>query len=152
VPNGTSCSGGICSTGACVAFTPTATFTPTPTVPTSTPTPTAPPPVDPFKCYKSKDLRDPAFAAVSVQLEDQFAVNDGQFDLLKPFLLCNPETLGGTAPLNPVDHLACYKMTGPELATADRPEVLTVDAFGTHRLEIQRPYLFCAPSLKTLLP
>jgi hypothetical protein len=148
ITNGASCSGGACFAGACVPYTPT----PTPTVPTPTPTPTLQQPLDPFKCYRSKDLRDPAFAGASVSLEDQFAVNDGQFDLLKPFLLCNPTTLDGIAALNPVDHLACYKMTGPDLANADRPKVLAVDSFGTHQLEIRRPYLFCAPSLKTLLP
>jgi hypothetical protein len=109
-------------------------------------------PLDHFKCYKAKDLKNPKFAVTTVTLEDQFGINDGSFDVKKPFLFCTPADKNGEGITNGIDHLACYKMKGPKLDKDDRPAVEVVNQLGTVRLEAQKPFLLCVPTTKTLLP
>ncbi len=108
--------------------------------------------LDPFKCYKVKDLKDPKFERSAVTLSDQFGVNDGTFELVKPRYLCNPATVDGSAILQPAGHLTCYKLKGPKLDVADRPEIEVTDGFGTVRLQAKKPSVLCVPSTKTVLP
>jgi hypothetical protein len=110
------------------------------------------PVLDHFKCYKAKDLKNPKFDATTVALSDQFGVNDGMFEVKKPFLFCNPADKNGEGIANPVDHLACYKVKGPKLDKADRPKVEVVNQLGTLQLEVQKPFLLCVPSTKTVIP
>jgi hypothetical protein len=106
----------------------------------------------PFKCYKAKDLKEPKFASTTVALVDQFGVNDGEFEVKKPFLLCNPAGMNGAEPSNPAGHLTCYKTKGPKLAESDRPRVQLDNGLGTSQLKIVKPFLLCVPSTKTILP
>jgi hypothetical protein len=108
--------------------------------------------IDDFKCYKAKDLKDPKFASTTVALSDQFGVNDGAFDVKKPFLLCNPSDVNGEGIANPADHLTCYKVKGPKLLKPDRPAVDVQNRFGSVQLAVKKPFLLCVPSAKTLLP
>jgi polyhydroxybutyrate depolymerase len=108
--------------------------------------------IDHFKCYKAKDLKNPKFVKTTVQLSDQFGINDGDFDAQKPFLFCNPANKNDEGILNPADHLTCYKVKGPKLAKQSRPKVEAVDQFGSLELEVQKPFLLCVPSAKTVLP
>jgi cysteine-rich repeat protein len=110
------------------------------------------PRVDPFKCYKVKDRKEPKFLGTVVSLSDQFAVNDGSFQVTKPFLLCNPAEQNGDAVANPAEHLTCYKIKGPALDRSERPRVEVQNALGTSRLEARKPFLLCVPSSKTILP
>jgi hypothetical protein len=87
-----------------------------------------------------------------VTLSDQFAVNDGSFELIKPSLLCNPTSQNGASIVNPIQHLTCYKIKGPTLEREQRPSVEVQNVFGTARLEVQKPALLCVPSTKTVLP
>jgi hypothetical protein len=113
---------------------------------------TAPPALDHFKCYKAKDLKNPKFVATTVALSDQFGVNDGMFEVKKPFLFCNPADKNGEGISNPVDHLACYKVKGPALDKGDRPKVEVDNQLGGLQLEVTKPFLLCVPSTKTVIP
>jgi hypothetical protein len=104
--------------------------------------------VNPFKCYKAKDLKDPKFAQTTVHLVDQFS--DENNELKKPFLICNPSDVDGAPVTNLDDHLTCYKIKGNKLAP--RPHVEIDNLFGTARLEIKKPFLACVPSDKSVLP
>jgi hypothetical protein len=110
------------------------------------------PALESFKCYKAKDLKQPKFTAMTVTVSDEFGVNDGSFTAEKPDLICNPAAVDGTPVTNPIDHLACYKISGPELAKADRPQFDAHDQLGTVRLRATKPALLCVPSSKTILP
>jgi hypothetical protein len=108
-----------------------------------------PRPVGSFKCYKATDLKDPKFDSQPVTLADGFGVNDGAFEVKKPFLLCNPE--GMDSP-HPNEHLLCHKIKGPVLGKEDRQRVTATDALGSVTLELIQPFLLCLPSAKTILP
>jgi len=108
--------------------------------------------LDAYKCYKAKDLKNPKFEKQSVSLSDQFATNDGSFEVKKPFLVCNP-TAALDVPLNdPAAHLVCYKIKGPKLATEQRPQIEIANQLGTTQLEVLKPFVFCVPSTQTVFP
>jgi phospholipase C len=102
--------------------------------------------LDNFKCYKATDLKDPKFAATTVALADQFAVNDGDFEVKKPSLLCVPVDVNGSGTANPDELLTCYKSKGPKLDKSDRPRVEITNQFGTAQLEILKPANVCVAS------
>ncbi len=119
--------------------------------------------LDHFKCYKAKDLKNPKFEMTTVDLSDQFGINDGKFDLKKPFLFCTPveKTIGSevTPITNPDDHLTCYKAKeskevggATKLSKETRPNVEIVNQLGTLQLQALKTFLLCVPSTKTLLP
>lgn len=108
--------------------------------------------LDNFKCYKAKDLKMPKFTAATALLEDQFGINDGSFVAKKPFLFCNPVSVGGGGITNQVDHLTCYKIKGPKLDKSQRPNVQVANDLGTLKLQAKKPFLLCVPSTKTVLP
>ncbi len=108
--------------------------------------------LDDYKCYKVKDLKTPRFVKTTVSLADQFAINDGDFLVTKPFLICNPTAPPGENPQSELDHLVCYKTRGPKLDREARPSVQIVDQLGTLDLEVQKPKLLCVPSAKEVLP
>jgi hypothetical protein len=105
--------------------------------------------LDNYKCYKAKDLKDPAFASQLVDLDDQFQ-NENGVDVKKPFLFCNPAEVNGGGINNATDHLTCYKIKGGTLSP--RPHVEIDNIFGTARLEVKKGFLLCVPSSKTILP
>jgi hypothetical protein len=112
--------------------------------------------IDNFKCYKAKDLKQPKFAGTTVALLDQFGPllhDDTDFQLKKPFLVCNPTDLGEGIE-NPNDHLTCYKMRGKDgkIAAANRPKVQAHNQLGTIDLELKKAFVVCVPSAKTILP
>jgi len=108
--------------------------------------------LDHYKCYKVKDLKNPKFEKTSVTLTDQFGINDGIFEAKKPFLFCNPVDKNDEGILNTDDHLSCYKVKGPRLQAADRPNVEIVNQLGTLQLQAKKAFLLCLPSTKTVLP
>jgi hypothetical protein len=108
--------------------------------------------LDHYKCYKAKDLKNPKFDSTTVSLTDQFGVNDGDFDVKKPFLFCTPVDKNGEGIINEVDHLTCYKIKGPKLDKLQRPNVQVVNQLGTLHLNAKKPFLLCVPSEKMVLP
>jgi hypothetical protein len=108
--------------------------------------------LDHFKCYKAKDLKMPKFAKTTIQLEDQFVVNDGTFEAKKPFLYCNPVDKNDEGINNSTDNLTCYKVKGPKLDKTQRPNVQVDNQFGTIKLQAKKPYLLCVPTTSTLIP
>ena len=111
-----------------------------------------PPTLDNFKCYKARDLKQPKFASTTVQLADQFGLNDGAFTVGKPAMFCTPTSLAGGPINDAIDHLTCYKVKGPTLAKEDRPHVDVQNELGALRLEVQKATMLCVPSSKTILP
>jgi hypothetical protein len=108
--------------------------------------------LDHYKCYKVKDLKNPKFSTATVSLTDQFGINDGSFEVKKPFLFCNPADKNGQGILNVDDHLTCYKVKGPKLLPADRPKVVVGNQLGTIQLEAKKAVMLCLPSAETALP
>jgi hypothetical protein len=108
--------------------------------------------LDPFNCYRVRNLKNPRFERTDVALTDEFAVNDGTFTAVKPTYLCNPTSLDGVAVNNSDDHLTCYKIRGPALASSARPEIAVDDVFGSLELRVLKPRMLCVPSTKTVLP
>ena len=108
--------------------------------------------IDAYACHKAKDLENPKFVATTVELGDQLGVNDGSFTLKKPFLLCNPAGVNGEGIHDLEAHLACYKVKGPTLAAANRPNVQITDQLGSIQLQATKPVLLCVPSTKTVIP
>jgi hypothetical protein len=112
--------------------------------------------VDHFKCYKAKDLKQPKFVATTVGLTDQFGLihDDDQFELKKPFLMCNPTDKNGEGIENPNDHLTCYKVKGKDgkIDKLNRPKVEAHNQLGTVQLELKKAFVVCVPSAKTVIP
>ncbi len=107
--------------------------------------------LDHYKCYKVKDLKNPKFTKTSVNLTDQFGINDGVFEAKKPFVFCNPVDKNGEGILNMDDHLTCYKAKGPKLLPSLRPNVEVVNQLGTLHLQAKKAFLLCVPSTKTVI-
>lgn len=105
-------------------------------------------PLDHYKCYKAKDLKNPKFQSAAVALSDQFESEDAE--VKKPFLVCNPVEKNGEGISNSVDHLACYKIKSPKLVS--QPKVEIVNQLGTVQLQAKKAFLLCVPSSKQVLP
>jgi len=105
-------------------------------------------PLDHYKCYKAKDLKNPKFQSANVALSDQF--EDESAEVKKPFLFCNPVSKNGEAISNPSEHLTCYKIKSPTLAA--QPKVEVVNQLGTVQLQAKKASLLCVPSSKQILP
>jgi cysteine-rich repeat protein len=110
------------------------------------------PRLDAFKCYQARDLGDPPFVATEVDLQDQFGVNDGEFQVREPKLLCNPTSADDGTIDRPAAHLVCYQVKGPRLDVVARPRIEIANFLGTGSLEIRKPSLLCVPSAKTIVP
>jgi hypothetical protein len=110
------------------------------------------PVIDSFKCYLAKDRKSPKFVKTTVSLRDQLGLNDGDFTVRKPYLLCNPTDQNGFGINHSVPHLACYKIKGQKIAKSDRPSVQAEDAFGMVQLQLKNPFVLCVPSSKIVLP
>jgi lysophospholipase L1-like esterase len=107
--------------------------------------------IDAFKCYQVTE-RENLFEPTTVDLQDQFGVNDGSFNVKEPFVLCNPVARNGGPLLQPSEHLTCYTLKGPNLPAGLRPNVEVQNEFGTLQLEVGRPFALCARSAKTIEP
>lgn len=111
-----------------------------------------PPPSNHFKCYKAKDLKNPAFTQIKdpgISLIDQFG-SEANVGVLKPFLLCNPADKNGSGIGDPSAHLCCYKIKAQK--PDPKPQVQVADQFGTLQLLVVKPQLLCQPCTKTILP
>lgn len=126
-------------------------FLPIASTTTTTTTTTMPAPaLDDYKCYKSKDLRNPRFS----QLPDQSVVDefsDGTADVKKPALVCVPaEVPMGSGLIDPGAYQCCYKVSASKLDPA--VELSTTDGFGSLEIEIKKPALVCRPCAVSELP
>jgi hypothetical protein len=131
--------------------TPSSTTT-TSTTTSTTSTTTMLPPLDHYKCYKVKDLKNPKFEKTKdpgISLNDQFG-DESDIDVIKPFFICNPADKDSSGISNEDAHLCCYKIKAQKLAS--RPQVEIEDQFGTLQLEAIKPQILCQPCSKTVLP
>lgn len=104
--------------------------------------------LDNYQCYKSKDLKNPKFAATTRTVSDQFL--SGTVELKKPGLVCAPTSIDGSLIADPSTHLNCYKVKGPK-GTGANAQI--ADQFGTVQVAVKGKAAFvCVPATKTLLP
>jgi hypothetical protein len=103
-----------------------------------------------FVCFKTKDLKQPKFAATTVPLlVDQFG-SSSDVDVKKPAMLCSPASVDGQAAEDPGEHLACYKIKPKKLAAP--VHVQMVDALGGGQRELKKSNLLCVPAAATVAP
>ena len=108
-----------------------------------------PPPLDHFKCWQAKDLKNPKFVKIpSLPLDDQFAIED--VEVKKPFLICAPADKDGSGINDPNTHLCCYKIKATKLEPPENVEI--DDQFGTLQLQVKKAKFLCQPCSKTVLP
>ena len=109
----------------------------------------APTPTDSLKCWKAKDLRQPAFVpAEGMQLDDELATDS--VSVKKPSLVCNPADTGsGIA--DATAHKCCYKLKGTTLEPLKQLEIIGTVG-GTLKLELSKPQLMCEPCSRMILP
>jgi hypothetical protein len=107
-------------------------------------------PLDHYKCYQGKDLKNPKFdKVVGVETDDQMVT--GQLvDAKKLKFVCTPVDKNGEGINDPNAHLACYQLKAPKFAI--RPTVEVSTQFQTSRFEIKKGKLLCLPASKTVLP
>jgi len=111
---------------------------------------TVPPGLDPYKCYKAKDLKSPAWVKTTIgSLVDQFGAEINAY-VGRPFMDCIPAELDGVGIDNPDQHLVCFKTKAQKLAP--RPHFEVTNELGTLQLEASKSYVICIPSSAQILP
>jgi len=103
-----------------------------------------------LRCYKVKDLKNPAFSAL-----DSLAVTDGlatdSVKVSKPALYCAPVALGAAAVTDSTAHQCCYKATGPALSATSIIDAISLDGSTLH-LGVSKQSMVCEPCTRTVLP
>jgi len=99
---------------------------------------------DYFKCYKAKGA---APVPASVALVDQFATTTAAVGKIATF--CTPTSPEGGGLLNPVDHLACYKIKDAPKLTPHTVQVQN-ELAPPATVTATKARLLCVPSQKTL--
>jgi len=100
------------------------------------------------RCWKAKDLKNPAAFAPQKDVPVADEVASGDVDLRKAGFYCSPAGLGGAPVADPDPRQCCYKVSGAKLAN---PLALEVegDIGGTLQLELGKPALVCEQCLGT---
>jgi hypothetical protein len=94
------------------------------------------------RCWKAKDLKNPAAFAPQTGLAITDAISSTPVDLSKPALFCSPAGLGAHGVADPDPRQCCYKAKGTKLATPYNLQV-TGAQFGTLQLSLSQPSLVC---------
>jgi hypothetical protein len=112
--------------------------------------------VNNFKCYKIKDLKDPAFTPLSqVEITDQFGT--AKYDLAKITKICAPvnKASEGFANANGANdfHLVCYqakpsKLTPPQPKFLAHKVVMKTANFGNVAFDVKGASEVCVPATK----
>jgi hypothetical protein len=106
------------------------------------------PPLDHFKCYKSKVEK------LTISLEDQFEPETVQLvkSGRKADTFCNPvakTVAGATTPIfDPSAHLSCYKIKDVTGADFVQRDVDIDNQFGPQTLKVLKPDTLCVPTQK----
>ena len=105
--------------------------------------------IDHYQCYGEKESTklDPEPV---VSLEDQFAAADVVEVKKRPKFFCNPVSKNGEPIVNPLAHLACYKIK----SNAERVKRgLAIENQFTEEqiLIVEKPKYLCVPSLKEVI-
>ena len=105
--------------------------------------------LDAFKCYSAKTpLGSPKFSTVDAQLTDAFEAKHDT--VLSPESVCNSADVDGHSAISPAAALHCYKIKQASgQAAFERVTVNAADAFGTDKVQAQKPELLCVPSTRT---
>jgi hypothetical protein len=103
-----------------------------------------------LQCWKTKDLKSPAFAGV-----EALAVSDGlatdTVDVSKSALYCAPAALGAAAIGDSAAAQCCYKSKGVALASAQTISA-DGDLGGTFQVEVSKQSMVCEPCASSPLP
>ena len=105
-------------------------------------------PLDHYKCYQGKDLKNPKFNKVTVTTNDQITGEPVEVKKLK--FVCVPVDKNGEGINDPNAHLACYQVKTANLAP--RPNVEVVTQFQTSHFQLKKGKLICLPATKTVIP
>lgn len=100
-------------------------------------------------CYKLKDLKNPKYTKSSIDTGDQFGSQN--LDLKKIFMICAPAEVNGSTILDLSTHTCCHKAKGTNLNPPINVQVLGVVG-GTTQAQLKKPYMFCEPCSKTIIP
>jgi hypothetical protein len=104
-----------------------------------------------FRCWKTKDLKQPKFEALAGLLIDDEIATGGRIDVRKSTMFCAAADIGATGAARPDVHQCCYQARGDKLASATSLE--TVDDLGqTLRVSVQQPSMVCTSCSRTFLP
>jgi len=103
--------------------------------------------LDHYQCYNVRDLMQPKFTKLTVDLTDQFGTENG-LQVIAPAFLCNPVDVNGQGIQDSVDHLMCYTIRGAK----DPVTVQTNNELGQLRLQTKAANLLCTPASKTVVP
>jgi hypothetical protein len=99
------------------------------------------------RCWKAKDLKNPAFVPQdAVPASD--ALSSQPIDLLKPALFCSPAGLDGAPVADADPRQCCYKINGAKLASPVSVEVNGVLG-GTVQLAVSKRSLLCEQCMGT---
>ena len=99
------------------------------------------------RCWKAKDLKNPAFVAQpAVPVSDEFAT--GPVDIKSASLYCAPAGYAGQPVSDPDPRQCCYKVTGAKLDPAVTVQVAGALG-GTLQLELSKPSLVCEQCVGT---
>jgi hypothetical protein len=99
-----------------------------------------------FQCWKAKDLKTPQFAKTTVNVTDGFGSANTPTDLKKPFLLCDPASINGSAISDATARLSCYKVKGAKVASN---HAVNDPQFFTGNVAIKKAFLMCVPATST---
>jgi hypothetical protein len=107
-------------------------------------------PLDHYKCYQGKDLKNPKFIQqIGVETDDQF-INNQVVDAKKLKFVCTPVDKNGEGINDPNAHLACYQLKAPTFGV--RPQVQLSTQFQSSLFEVKKGKLICLPASKTIIP
>lgn len=108
-------------------------------------------PIDePVRCWKVKDLKNPAFAAAAdVAVTDTFATDT--VDVTSPTLFCSPASVDGSPLTDTKAQQCCYKTKGAKLSPSALVGTLG-SIGGTLELELGSQSMVCEPCTASVLP
>jgi hypothetical protein len=99
------------------------------------------------RCWKAKDLKNPAFVSED-DLPASDAFSSSAIDVLKPALFCSPAGLDGSPVANSDPRQCCYKIKGEKLAAPVSVEVAGAVG-GTVQLAVSKRSLLCEQCMGT---
>jgi hypothetical protein len=106
-------------------------------------------PLDHYKCYQGKDLKNPKFTKTTATTTDQIITNEA-VELQKVKFVCTPVDKNGEGINDPNAHLTCYQIKASNLSVRPNLEVST--QFQSSKFQAKKGKLLCVPSSKTIIP
>jgi len=106
-------------------------------------------PLDHYKCYQGKDLKNPKFTKTTATTTDQISTGEA-VELQKVKFVCTPVNKNGEGISDPSAHLTCYQIKANTLSP--RPKLQVSTQFQSSQFQAKKGKLLCVPSSKTIIP